>query len=87
MEFILAQPTGQTELLEGAMVLGEDGSLTADIGPSSVNNSASAKQVDSTRRTYTVDAARRTMDTRFDMGAVGKPLQQHLESTLHKQAQ
>ena len=85
-EFTIAQPTGQTELLEGALVVAADGAVTLDLGPSSVRNTASAKQVDSTRRTYAVNAGQTEVVTRFDMAAVGHPMQQHLASTLRKQA-
>ncbi len=85
-EFTIAQPTGQTELLEGALVLADDGTLILDLGPSSVRNASSAKQVDSTRRTYSVNADQDVVETRFDMAAVGQPMQQHLASTLRKQS-
>lgn len=86
VEFTLAQPTGQTELLEGALVVATDGAVTMDMGPSSVRNTGSAKQVDSTRRTYVVNAEQTEVVTRFDMAAVGQPMQEHLESILRKQA-
>ncbi len=81
LEFILAQPMGQTELLEGAVR--EEGELMHfELTHSTVVNSASAKQVDTTTRRYTFSGDRAGLLTRFDMGAVGQPLQQHLESEL-----
>lgn len=84
LEFIIAQPTGQTELLEGRAV--EDGhrlSLLFDV--SAVHNTGTAKQVETTARSYTFTGDRTRVCTRFDMGAVGQPTQQHLESELTRQ--
>lgn len=79
VEFVLAQPTGQTELLTGVSTA--DG---LDFGDSRIVTSPTAKQVDATRRTYRLDAKGTTLDTAFFMGAVGQPVQQHLESTLRR---
>ncbi len=84
LEFILAQPTGQTELLKGS-VREDEYFLHFEFTSSTVVNSASAKLVDTTARTYTFSGDRAGLTTRFDMGAVGQPLQQHLESVLAKQ--
>lgn len=83
LEFILAQPTGQTEVLEGH-VEEDEYFLYFKFGPSSVLNSATAKSVDVTARSYTLNGDRTEMTTRFDMGAAGQRAQQHLESTLTK---
>lgn len=48
MEFVLAQPTGQTELAEGSLMAAADG-FTCTLESRTVN-SASAKQVDATER-------------------------------------
>lgn len=85
VEFTLAQPTGQTELLEGAVTDGDDGELVIELGTSTVVNSTSAKQVDATSRTYVVDADRTALVTEFGMAAVGQPMQRHLVSELTKQ--
>lgn len=85
VEFTLAQPTGQTELLEGAVTDGDDGELFIELGTSTVVNSTSAKQVDATSRTYVVDADRTALVTEFGMAAVGQPMQRHLVSELTKQ--
>ena len=84
LEFILAQPTGQTELLEGT-ARDEDYLLHFEFTTSTVVNSGSAKAVEQTARTYTFTADRAGLRTRFDMAAVGEPMQQHLESELTKQ--
>ena len=81
IEFILAQPTGQTELLEGS-VHEEGETLIFDFTRSTVANSGSAKRVGTTARTYTFTADRMRLTTQFAMGAVGQPLQEHLESEL-----
>lgn len=84
LEFILAQPTGQAEVLEGEAV-DEEYFLSFQFGPSSVLNSATAKEVEVTARTYTFNGDRTEVKTRFDMGAAGQLAQQHLESTLTKE--
>ena len=84
VEFTLAQPTGQTELLEGDVSEDADGTLIIDFDSSRVVNSSSAKQVDSTSRSYAFNADRTEMISEFNMSAVGQPLQQHLLSNLTK---
>lgn len=85
-EFTLAQPTGQTELAEGTLAINEDGTIALDLGPSTVANSETAKQVDSTRRTYQLTADGQ-LHTALYMAAVGVPMTQHLHSTLERDAQ
>lgn len=78
VEFILALPTGQTELAEGTLVEGEAGfkiSLT-----SALHNSSSAKRVDATTRKYTLSGD--VLEMRFGMAAVGQPMTDHLAATL-----
>ena len=78
LEFVLAQPTGQTELAEGPIELHEEG-FTAEL-LSRVVNSTSAKQVDATKRTIHLDGD--TLTTSFAMAAVGVPMTHHLSATL-----
>ncbi|MFD5867565.1 FABP family protein [Corynebacterium sp. NPDC060344] len=88
VELVLAQPTGQTELLEGMATPGHEGdpeALTMTFDRSVVANSASAKQVDATARRWVLNAGRTEMATEFGMAAVGEPMQQHLVSELAKQ--
>lgn len=85
VEFILAQPTGHTEVLEGNAEVGEDGTLAVTMAHSTVVNSGTAKQVDATARTWVFDADRTGLVTEFGMAAVGQPMQQHLVSELRKQ--
>lgn len=85
LEFIIAQPMGQTELLAGRAVEDEY-FLVFEFEPSTVVNSPTAKQVDATARSYTFNGDRTSVTHRFHMGAVGQPMQQHLESELTKEA-
>lgn len=80
VEFVLAQPTGQTELAEGALTATADG-FTCALA-SRVVNSASAKQVDATERH--LELVGDVLTTHFAMAAVGVPLTHHLSSTLHR---
>lgn len=84
IEFTLAQPTGQTELLEGTVGEEDDGTITITLDTSTVVNTSSAKQVDSTNRAYAISPDRTEMVTEFGMAAVGEPMQQHLLSNLTK---
>ncbi len=89
IEFVLAQPTGQTESLEGTLLIDEGGQVQISVASAQVTNTAAAKQVDATKREYAFtpaagDVAAHAL-TRFDMAAVGEPMQQHLVSELSKQ--
>lgn len=77
-EFILAQPTGQTELCEGTVTT--DGDSMVLECRASLQNSATAKQVTSTHRRY--ELAGDTLTTTFGMAAVGQPLTHHLRSEM-----
>jgi len=80
VEFILAQPTGQTELAEGPLVT-EPGGFSAQLHSRMVN-AASAKTVEATIRRLRLAGDRLT--TSFAMAAVGTPMTHHLSSTLHR---
>ena len=80
VEFVLAQPTGQTELAEGSIDLHPHG-FTAELR-SRVVNAASAKQVDETIRTISLDGD--TLATTFAMAAVGVPMTHHLSSVMKR---
>lgn len=82
LELTIAQPTGQTELLEGA--ISADGAVI-ELSSRQVANSSSAKQVESTARTYRWDAEDGTLHTSFSMAAAGQPMGEHLRSTLRQQ--
>ena len=78
VEFVLSQPTGQTELAEGRLTAASDG-FSCELH-SRVVNSSSAKQVDETRRTIQLSGDRLT--TQFAMAAVGVPMTHHLASEM-----
>lgn len=78
VELILAQPTGQTELLEGTY---NPANGTLELTESRIVNSSTAKTVNETQRFYTFNGDQLT--TAFHMAAVGEAMTQHLESTLH----
>lgn len=83
VEMTLAQPTGQTELLEGTWEETDHGFRMLLSGR--VSNSASAKVVEATEREYILrapPAARRGLTTRFAMAAVGLAMTHHLASDL-----
>lgn len=84
IEFVIAQPTGQTELLEGTVKEQGDGTLTISFPESVVANTSTAKTVDAAVRTYVISADRTGLHTKFDMEAVGQSMQQHLVSDLRK---
>lgn len=84
IEFVIAQPTGQTELLEGTAQEQEDGTLRLHFDKSQVVNSATAKTVDATTRTYVFNALRSSVTTEFGMAAVGQEMQSHLVSDLSR---
>ena len=80
VEFVLAQPTGQTELAEGPLETRPDGFSCAL--RSQIVNSGSAKHVEATIRRVelTGDALRTT----FAMAAVDVPMTHHLSSELRR---
>ena len=78
VEFVLAQPTGQSELAEGTIELHESG-FTIELR-SRIMNAGSAKQVDATERR--IHLAGDTLTTSFAMAAVGVPMTHHLAATL-----
>ena len=80
LEFVFSQPTGQTELAEGTLIPAADG-FSCELH-SRVMNSASAKQVDKTRRT--IELAGNVLTTSFAMAAVGVPMTHHLASEMRR---
>lgn len=80
VEFVLAQPTGQTELAEGPLTITEDG-FTSRL-ESRVVNSATAKHVETTVRR--IELTGDVLTTNFAMAAVGVPLTHHLASQMHR---
>lgn len=78
VEFVLALPTGHTELAEGTLDVEGDVVVVRLTG--AIVTSSTAKQVDRTVREYRLQG--NALTTLFDMQAVGQPLQRHLESHL-----
>lgn len=84
IEFVLAHPMGQTELVEGTATANDDGSLTLVLGYSEIRNTTTAKFVEHTMRHYVFNPDRTAVHHEFDMAAVGQQMQQHLVSELKK---
>lgn len=80
VEFVLAQPMGQSELAEGALAV-EPGGFSAELR-SRVANSATAKTVEETVRRIRLDGDELT--TSFAMAAVGVPMTHHLSAVLRR---
>ncbi|WP_420175868.1 FABP family protein [Luteococcus sp. OSA5] len=76
VELTMALPTGQTENGSGTFTT-DPLHLQLDCR---VDNTPSAKRVDSSRRTLRVEGD--VLETSFDMAAVGEPLHNHLRSRL-----
>ncbi|MGA5869198.1 FABP family protein [Streptomyces cinereoruber] len=80
VEALITQPTGIAELSSGRA----DGTAV-DLATHEVALAPTAKQVDATRRRYTL-ADPDTLDFVHDLAAVGRPLQHHLGARLHRTA-
>ena len=78
VEALITQPTGIAEITVGRA--SED---TIDLSTHEVALTPTAKQVDATRRRYTL-TDRDTLTFVFDLGAVGQPLQHHLAANLRR---
>lgn len=78
VEFVLAQPTGQTEMLEGTLT-STDGELLIEL-EGNVQSTSTAKDVSASSRSYRLLGD--DLETSFDMAAVGQPLTRHLTSRL-----
>ncbi|THA23946.1 FABP family protein [Streptomyces sp. RKND-216] len=78
VEALITQPTGVAELLTG-----RSGSGSADLVSGQVALTPTAKQVDASRRRYTLTDAD-TLDFHHDLQAVGQPMQRHLSARLHR---
>lgn len=78
IEFVLAQPTGQVEMIEGR-VSNNEGELVLEL-EGAVWATSTAKDVSASRRCYVLRGD--DLETSFDMAAVGQPLQRHLTSKM-----
>ncbi|MGW7352899.1 FABP family protein [Streptomyces sp. NPDC054784] len=91
VEALVTQPTGVAEIAVGGVTTsdGTDGGdgdgdvLFVDLVTGHVALAPTAKQVDATRRRYTLTATG-TLDFTHDLAAVGQPLQHHLTARLRR---
>lgn len=81
LEWVLAHPTGITEILQGT-VSEIPGGLELDLESTSIGRTDSAKPVEALRRWFTLDRDTLSYDVR--MAAVGIPLRHHLSAVLHR---
>lgn len=81
VEFVLAHPTGVTEIGEGTVVV-DGGRITIDVRSTTTGLSASAKRVDAVERTFEFEGD--TVQYTVRMAAVGEPVTHHLEATLRR---
>ncbi|MFI6873591.1 FABP family protein [Streptomyces sp. NPDC050400] len=80
VEALITQPTGIAEIAVGTAI-GD----TIDLATDSVALTPTAKQVDATRRRYTL-TDEDTLTFTHDLAAVGQPLQHHLWAQLRRRA-
>ena len=83
VEFIVAHPTGITEIDEGSVAFTDRG-LVLDVHSTTVARSASAKEVVAVARSIRVDGDE--LSYTLQMAAVGLPRQHHLSATLYRQS-
>lgn len=81
IEWVLAHPTGVTEIEEGALTVAAD-VIDMEMAATTIGRTSSAKDVNALSRSIRVDGDTLTYTVR--MGAVGQPLQHHLAATLHR---
>lgn len=83
LEWVLAHPTGITEIQEGTLTTDGD-RIGMDLTATTIGLTASAKKVTALARAIRVEGDELTYQVR--MGAVGQPLQHHLAATLHRKS-
>jgi hypothetical protein len=81
VEFVLAHPTGVTEIDEGTLTVAGS-TVEMDLVATTIGRTASAKEVTALGRFIRIDGDQLTYTVR--MGAVGQPLQDHQTATLHR---
>lgn len=80
IELVLAQPSGQSEMLTGTLIDARILALTS----TQVLNSPTAKTVDATQRRFTLSEDGLSLTTEFSMAAVGEQMQRHLLSVVSR---
>ncbi|OBJ38587.1 fatty acid-binding-like protein [Mycolicibacterium mucogenicum] len=80
IEWVLAHPTGITEVLQGT--ISTDGEFVLDLATTDIGRTDSAKEVDALRRWFRLDGD--TLSYNVRMAAVGIPLRHHLAAVLHR---
>nr|WP_120492184.1 FABP family protein [Corynebacterium lactis] len=83
VEVIMAQATGQAEVLYGTITRTET-ELRIDAISRSVTNTDTAKTVDETQRSLVLELADGVLTNSFGMAAVGKQMENHLVSRLKR---
>ena len=81
VEWVLAHPTGITEIQEGALTVSGT-TIEMELNATSIGLTATAKEVTALGRSIRVHGDELTYTVR--LGAVGQPLQHHLGATLHR---
>lgn len=82
VEWILAHPTGITEIQEGSLAVAGD-TIELELTATAIGLSSTAKNVTALSRSVKVSGDELTYT--LCMGAVGQPLQHHLSATLRRQ--
>jgi hypothetical protein len=81
VEFLVAHPTGITELAEGTLVV-EDDVMLIEVEATVIGRTRSAKEVTAVARSFRIDGDEIRYTVR--MAAVGQPLQHHLAASLQR---
>jgi hypothetical protein len=82
VEWVLAHPTGVTELEEGLLTVCA-GVIEMELASSAIGRTASAKDIGALSRSFRIESGAMTYTVR--MAAVGQPLQHHLAASLTRQ--
>jgi hypothetical protein len=82
VEWVLAHPTGVTELEEGPLTVCS-GVIEMELASSAIGRTASAKDISALSRSFRIESDAMTYTVR--MAAVGQPLQHHLAASLTRQ--
>lgn len=81
VEFLVAHPTGITELAEGTLVV-EDDVMLIEVEATVIGRTRSAKEVTAVARSFRIEGDEIRYTVR--MAAVGQPLQHHLAASLQR---